>query len=63
MRLARLGEVGSEVPVVQVDGRSYDIRSLTDDVDGAFFARGGVDDVRTALASGSLPELPGAATL
>ncbi|MEO7121626.1 MAG: fumarylacetoacetate hydrolase family protein, partial [Lacisediminihabitans sp.] len=63
MKLARLGEVGFEVPVVQLDGHSYDIRSLTSDVNGAFFARGGIDDVRTALASNSLPELPGAAAL
>ena len=54
MRLARLGEMGSEVPVVQLDGRSYDIRSLTGDIDGTFFARGGIDAVRAALASNSL---------
>jgi 2-keto-4-pentenoate hydratase/2-oxohepta-3-ene-1,7-dioic acid hydratase in catechol pathway len=62
MRLARLGEMGSEVPVVQLDGRSYDIRSLTGDIDGTFFARGGIDAVRAALASNSLPELSGAPT-
>jgi len=63
MRLARLGEQGSEVPVVQLDGRSYDLRALTDDIDGAFFDRGGVGAVRAALARGSLPELAGAAAL
>lgn len=63
MRLARLGEPGSEVPVVQLDGRSYDLRTLTDDIDGAFFERGGVDAVRAALESGLLPEFAGAAAL
>ena len=55
MRFARLGPVGSEIPVVQHDGRSFDLRSITPTIDGQFFASGGVDRVRNALAE--LPEL------
>ena len=55
MRFARLGPVGHEIPVVQHDGRSFDLRSITPTIDGQFFASGGVDRVRNALAE--LPEL------
>jgi 2-keto-4-pentenoate hydratase/2-oxohepta-3-ene-1,7-dioic acid hydratase in catechol pathway len=63
MRFARLGETGSEIPVVQRDGISYDLRSLTEDITGAFLADSGVDTARDALESDSLPELVGAAAL
>jgi 2-keto-4-pentenoate hydratase/2-oxohepta-3-ene-1,7-dioic acid hydratase in catechol pathway len=63
MRLARLGEVGSEIPVIQRNGISYDLRAVTPDIDGVFLARGGVDLAREALESDSLPELVGAAGL
>jgi 2-keto-4-pentenoate hydratase/2-oxohepta-3-ene-1,7-dioic acid hydratase in catechol pathway len=63
MAFARLGEFGSEIPVIQVDGTSYDLRPLTADLDGAFFAGGGIERARAAVVTGSLPELDGAATL
>lgn len=63
MRFARLGHVGAEIPVVLDGDRALDLRRLTDDVDGGFLAAGGVERTRAALASGTLPELPGAATL
>ena len=63
MRLARLGSPGAERPVVITGGATYDLSGLTADLDGAFFARGGVDEVRRALVSGDLPELPGANSL
>ena len=47
--LARLGEAGREIPVVQVDGRTLDARSVTADFDGAFFASDGI--ARTARGS------------
>jgi len=55
MRFARLGPVGHEIPVVQHDGRSFDLRSITARIDGAFFAAGGVEKARAALSD--LPEL------
>lgn len=58
MRLLRYGPVGSERPAVQVeDGRTFDLTSLTDDIDGAFLAGDGLERVRVALASGTLAAL------
>ncbi|WP_343907685.1 fumarylacetoacetate hydrolase family protein [Nocardioides aquiterrae] len=54
----RTGPAGSERPVVRHDGRTYDLRPLTHDIDGAFLAGGGIDRVRGALAAGTLPETP-----
>ena len=63
MKLARLGPVGQERPVV-VDGEKiHDLAGLTPDIDGAFLASGGIDAARAALAAGELPELAGAAGL
>jgi 2-keto-4-pentenoate hydratase/2-oxohepta-3-ene-1,7-dioic acid hydratase in catechol pathway len=46
---------GSEIPVVEHDGVSYDLRSLTADIDGGFLAAGGVQSARDAVARGGLP--------
>jgi len=54
---ARIGELGHEIPVIQNDGRSYDLRSITADIDAAFLSSDGLDAAKAALASGSLPEL------
>lgn len=60
MRFQRLGSIGSEIPVL-VDGeRRLDLRGITDDIDGAFLADGGVERARAALEAGELPELAGA---
>lgn len=56
MRLARIGEIGAERPVAIVDDVAYDVRGLTQDFDGPFFAAGGIDRVREALAAGELTE-------
>lgn len=61
MRFARIGERGHEVPVVVVDGRYRDLRSLTLDIDAAFWESDPVDLVSRALAEGTLPELAVAA--
>jgi len=63
MRFARLGPVGQETPVAQVDGTYYDVSSITPDIDGAFLSSGGPDAVRAALESGRLPEVADAGTL
>jgi 2,4-diketo-3-deoxy-L-fuconate hydrolase len=57
MKVARLGLLGAERPVVLADGRAYDLGALTPDIDGSFLARGGLDDARRALADGALPEV------
>ncbi len=69
MRFARIGAVGHEIPVVidtvidGTDATCYDITSITPDINGDFFETGGPARVREALAHGSLPVLPGAASL
>lgn len=63
MRFARLGPVGSEIPTVVVDGTHLDLRPVTADLGPSFFAGGGPDAVREALAAGSLAPLEGAADL
>jgi 2-keto-4-pentenoate hydratase/2-oxohepta-3-ene-1,7-dioic acid hydratase in catechol pathway len=63
MSFARLGDPGAEIPVLQKGGASYDLRSLTADIDGAFLADGGIAEARAALNAGSLPVLQNAETL
>lgn len=62
MELMRLGEPGREIPVATEDGKFFDLRSVTADIDGGFLARGGIAKARAAVAAG-LPELEGAASL
>lgn len=57
MKLARTGPSGAEIPVVLEGDRILDLRSVTDDIDGSFFASGGLARTRTALTESSLPEL------
>lgn len=58
MQLMRLGEVGQERPAVRADdGTTYDLRPITEEIDGAFLAGGGVARTRVALDAGRLPEL------
>jgi len=61
--LARLGEAGSEIPVLQVDGVSFDLRPLTADIDGSFLATDGIGRARAAHSAGELTELADAASL
>lgn len=51
----RIGERGSEVPVVKVDDTTLDARGITDDFHPEFFAGGGVERLRVAVESGALP--------
>ena len=54
MKLARVGDVGHEVPVlVAADGRYLDLRGLVPDLDGAALSSGVLNRVREA----DLPEL------
>jgi 2-keto-4-pentenoate hydratase/2-oxohepta-3-ene-1,7-dioic acid hydratase in catechol pathway len=59
MRYRRLGEPGHETPVACTDDGLFDLRSLTDDVDGSFLARVGPDAVRHAIERGRLPAVEG----
>ncbi|WP_106815231.1 fumarylacetoacetate hydrolase family protein [Microbacterium timonense] len=63
MKFARLGEPGSEIPVVLDGDRHLDLRPITSDVDGRFLADDPVGRTAAALAAGSLPELEGAGAL
>ncbi len=60
MKLARMGPVGEEIPVVLDNGNVYDASDLTATYDGEFLRCGGVAAVRTALAGGELPTLDSA---
>ncbi|MDJ0335728.1 fumarylacetoacetate hydrolase family protein [Salinibacterium sp. G-O1] len=60
MKFARLGDVGSEIPVVMDGDRYRDLRSITSNIDGAFLASDPQEVVASALATGSLPILEGA---
>ncbi|MET8849924.1 fumarylacetoacetate hydrolase family protein [Amycolatopsis sp. NPDC004625] len=58
MRFQRLGEPGREIPVVlDGTGAARDLRALTPDIDGAFFAADGVARARSAVREGTLPVL------
>lgn len=63
MRLARLGPPGAERPAVVTAEKTYDLGALTNDIDAAFLAGGGIQATGRALASGDLPELAGAAAM
>lgn len=60
MRFARLGPVGAEIPVVWEEGRAFDLRPITPDVDGAFLASDPVGEARRALDAGALPAVENA---
>ncbi len=57
MKLARLGPVGQEQPVVVTDHGSYDLSGLVYDLTGDFLASDGLDHVRAAVAAGDLPRV------
>src|SRR3954467_3017171 len=57
MRLLRVGDPGHERPAVQDGEVVYDISSMTEDIDGPFLADSGIQRVRDAVRSGSLPRL------
>jgi 2-keto-4-pentenoate hydratase/2-oxohepta-3-ene-1,7-dioic acid hydratase in catechol pathway len=55
MKLMRIGEPGAERPVLlTADDLHLDLSALTDDIDAAFLAGGGLDRVRQAAAHGEL---------
>ena len=63
MSFARLGDPGSEIPVLQSGGASYNLRALTADIDGAFLADSGLARARAEFEAGTLPILEDADAL
>lgn len=63
MKLARLGPASAEKPALVTADGTYDLSSITTDLDGPFFARGGVEQVREAWDAGRLPPLADAGSL
>ncbi|MBF4551501.1 fumarylacetoacetate hydrolase family protein [Pseudoclavibacter sp. VKM Ac-2888] len=63
MRFLRLGDEGAEIPVLRAASTDFDLRGVTEDLDGGFFEHGGIARVRAAHEAGELPELDGAEAL
>lgn len=63
MRYRRLGEPGREIPVACTDRGLFDLRPLTDDVDGTFLSRMHPADVHQAIEWGDVPALEGGESL
>lgn len=63
MQFFRLGPWGEEMPAVCSGGTYWDLRTLTQDLDGAFWASGGTRRVAEALEGGELKPLVGAEAL
>jgi 2-keto-4-pentenoate hydratase/2-oxohepta-3-ene-1,7-dioic acid hydratase in catechol pathway len=63
MKLARLGPLGQEIPVVLVGDDALDISSVTADLDASFWESDGVARVRAALDAGTLPVVVDAGSL
>ncbi|MCU1638443.1 MAG: 2-keto-4-pentenoate hydratase/2-oxohepta-3-ene,7-dioic acid hydratase [Microbacteriaceae bacterium] len=63
MEFMRLGDAGSELPVLRHHGTYYRLDGLTADIDGAFLAESGLARARAAFEDGELPVLDRAAAL
>jgi 2-keto-4-pentenoate hydratase/2-oxohepta-3-ene-1,7-dioic acid hydratase in catechol pathway len=57
MHFLRLGDPGAEIPAVSDGTTTWDLRSLTADIDGPFLAADGLARAEAAAAAGELPEL------
>lgn len=65
MQFFRLGAAGQEIPAVRAHAASpyFDLRPLTQDLDGAFWSSGGAERTAEALARAALAPLAGAEAL
>lgn len=59
----RVGNPGSELPAIDVDGALYDLRSVTPDITGEFLMADGIRRARHAALSGDLPLIASASGL
>ncbi len=58
MKLMRLGKRGQEKPAVwSSENSAIDVSSVVTDFDPAFFAEGGIERLRAAIAKGTLPSI------
>lgn len=62
MKFAQLGAPGAEIPVALHEGRTFDLRALTAQIDAAFLEHSLAECVQQ-VQSGALPELEGASEL
>ncbi len=63
MKLARLGDVGQEIPVLLTDQAALDLRPVISDLTGAHLSPASLQAVADAAAAGTLPEVPNAGDL
>lgn len=54
MHFMRVGDIGSEIPVIVADGVAYDLRPLTADINPAFIGSGGLEAAQAACREGAL---------
>ena len=54
-----MGERGHEIPALIADDTTYDLRSVTADIDAKFWKNGGVQEAANQLAASQLPVLRG----
>jgi len=60
MKLLRIGEFGSEIPCVAIDGSNdaFDARPVTSDFNPEFFSNNGLRELQTSINKGKLSRLP-----
>ena len=63
MKFARLGPLGHEIPALLHDGKIFDLRSETSDIDGGFLERFDPASVLRAFEAGSFAELADAESM
>lgn len=59
MKLARVGALGAEQPVVYENEKLYSLESISEDINAAYWESDGIARTARALASESLPEIEG----
>lgn len=59
MRLMRVGAIGEERPIVEVDGTTFDASAVTAEYDPGFFADGGLDRLREVVRDLPVADITG----
>lgn len=63
MRLYRLGELDKEIPVAEKEGKFYDLRKVTSDINSDFFNAGTLHKLDELISRNTLDEVPNADSL
>lgn len=63
MKLARIGDLGREIPVLVQDDHYFDLRGIVTEIDGPNLTAGCIERIRIAATAGALPELDGGADM